>query len=310
MQSRVISMFPYQKVDITPFKRKPAIDEEKLQKELDRVVYPYITWSDGDVAGMGDVVECSMASADKRFERVSARITVGAGLLDREEEKKLVGQKVGAALALVCRGSEVSLTILSVKKKCVPPLTDAMVAAMGIAGVETAEQYRGYLVKQMLDEQFPKDSYEAIQSVLRTVRQRSEVLITQEDWQQTVDWDLNRLAVIARLDGMELEKMTAKEFEGRIPVQSYYELVAMLQRDAWQNTWQMLLGQKLAEEDGFAVTEAQYEAFLADLARSWNSTVEAYRPAYPYAYYEAIQYRIHYYDAVSDYIRSNIYWEE
>ncbi len=33
-------MFPYQKVDITPFKRSPEIDEAKLQKEFDRAVYP------------------------------------------------------------------------------------------------------------------------------------------------------------------------------------------------------------------------------------------------------------------------------
>lgn len=303
-------MFPYQKVDITPFKRSPEIDEAKLQKELDRAVYPYITWSDGDVAAMGDVVECSMTSPDKRFQRPNAKITVGAGLLDREAEKKLVGQRVGDTQMLICRGSEVSVTILSVKKRCVPPLTDEMVDALGLEGVCTVEQYRTYLVEKALDERFSNESYAVIQSVLQTVRERSEVLITQEDWQQSVQWDINRLSVIARFDGMELEKMTAAEFEGRIPVQSYYELVAMLQRDAWQNTWQMLLGRKLAEEDGFTVTEAEYEAFLAELAASWNSNVEAYRPAYPYAYYEAIQYRIHYYDAVSDYIRKNIYWED
>lgn len=303
-------MFPYQKVDITPFKRSPKIDEDKLQKEFDRVVYPYITWLDGDMAALGDVVECSMTSQNKRFQRPSAKITVGAGLLDREEEKKLVGQKVGAKLALVCRGSDVTVTILSVKKRCVPPLTDEMVAALGLESVRTVEQYRTYLVEQALDEQFSNESYAVIQSVLQTVRERSEVLITQEDWQQSVQWDINRLSVIAQFDGLELEKMTEKEFEGRIPVKSYYELVAMLQRDAWQNTWQMLLGRKLAEEDGFTVTETGYETFLAELAASWNSTVEAYRPAYPYAYYEAIQYRIHYYDTVSDYIRRNIYWED
>lgn len=310
LKSRVITMFPYQKVDLTPFRRKPEIDEEKLQKELDRAVYPYITWEDGGQAEPGDVVECRMESDNKRYRRDRAKITVGAGLLDREEEKKLAGAGVGRVCELVLRGSRVKVTVLEVKKRRVPELQDEMVAALGIDGVKNVSQYRRYLREQALDERFTNESYEVIQAVLKTVRENSEVLITEEDWQQTVQWDLNRLSVISGFEGMDLKTMTAQDFEGRIPVKSYYELVAMLQRDAWQNTWQMLMGQKLAEEDGFAPTEEAFEDFLRQLAAAWNSTVEAYRPAYSFEYYKAIQYRIHYYDAVSDYIRKNIYWEE
>lgn len=310
MRSKVFSMFPFEQVDITAFKRRPVIDEEKLQKELDRAVYPYITWTEGDQTSMGDVVSCRMESSDARFQRSEAKITVGAGLLDKAEEQKLVGTQVGSTQTLTCRGSNVTVTITSIQKRCVPPLKDEMVAALGIEGVQTVAQYRAYLVKQVVDEQFSHDSYEVIQHVLHTVRERSEVLICQEDWQQYVDWDLNRLAVLSQLDGLDLKTMSAQDFEGRIPVKSYYELVAMLQRDAWQNTWQLLVGRKLAETDGFAVTKEGYETFLKEAAEAWNYTAEDYRPAYPYEYYEAIQYRIHYYDAVSDYIRTHLYLEE
>ena len=203
-----------------------------------------------------------------------------------------------------------TVTVLAIQKRCVPPLEDRMVEALGIEEVHTVDQYRAYLVRQALDEQFAHDSYEVIQAVLHTVRERSEVLIAQEDWQQSVDWDLNRLSVLSRLDGLDLKTMTAQDFEGRIPVKSYYELVAMLQQDAWANTWQMLMGCKLAESDGFAVTREGYEAFLKESAEAWHYTAEEYRPAYSFEYYRAIQYRIHYYDAVSDYIRKHLYWEE
>lgn len=310
MQSKVLSMFPFEQVDLTPFKRHPAIDEAKLQKELDRAVYPYITWETGEEAAPGDVVTCRMESAEPRFQRASAKITVGAGLLDKTGEQKLAGARVGTVQTLCCRGSEVTLTVLGIQKRCVPPLEDRMVAALGIDGVTTVEQYRAYLVNQALDEQFTHDSYEVIQAVLHEVRARSEVLIDVADWQQCVDWDLNRLAVLSALDGMDLKTMTAEDFEGRIPVKSYYELVAMLQQDAWQNTWQLLMGRKLAESDGFTVTREGYEAFLKDAAEAWHHTADDYRPAYPYEYYEAIQYRIHYYDAVSGHIRKHLYWEE
>lgn len=61
---------------------------------MDRAVYPYITWMTGDEVGLGDVVSCRMESDDARFQRPAARITVGAGLLNKEEEGKLVGARV------------------------------------------------------------------------------------------------------------------------------------------------------------------------------------------------------------------------
>lgn len=310
MKSKVLTMFPYQEVDFTRFKRSPKIDEAALQKELDRVAYPYITWLDGDTIHAGDVVQCSLASDDPRYQRSGAKLTVGAGLLDRAAENALIGRHVGATLELVCRGSRVTATVLGIQNKQVPPVSDEMVAALGMDGVDTVEGYRNYLVRQALDEQFRNESYEVIQYVLGVVRERSQVLIDEADWQQSVAWDLNRLSVIAGFEGLDLKTMTAREFEGRIPVKSYQELVAQLQRDAWENTRQMLFGRKLAETDGFAVDQAGYETFLIDTAASWGSTAEQYRPAYPYAYYEAIQYRNHYYNAVRDYIRENIYWEE
>lgn len=310
MKSKVLKMYPYQQVDITPFRRSPDIDQAALQKEMDRVVYPYITWSDGDTVYAGDVAECSLTSDDPRYQRSSVKITVGVGLLDREAEKLLVGLTVGSKRKVTCRGSEVEVTIQAVKNRHVPSLTDAMVAALGIEGVSTVEQYRTDLLKKALDERFQNESYEVVQYVLKEVAERSEILIDQQDWEQSVAWDLGRLDVIAGFEGMELKTMTAQDFQGRIPVTSYGELVAMLQRDAWNNTRQMLLGRELAKTDGFAVTQEDYEVFLAELAANWNSTVEAYRPAYPFAYYEAIQYRNHYYHAVTNYLRKVIYWEE
>ena len=91
MRSKVLSMFPFEQVDITPFQRHVTLDQAKLQKEMDRVVYPYITWADGDEAHPGDVVTCRMESADARFQREHAMITVGAGLLGKEEEPSWQG---------------------------------------------------------------------------------------------------------------------------------------------------------------------------------------------------------------------------
>lgn len=71
-----------------------GMPQYSLRKEMDRAVYPYITWMTGDEVGLGDVVSCRMESDDARFQRPAAKITVGAGLLNKEEEGKLVGARV------------------------------------------------------------------------------------------------------------------------------------------------------------------------------------------------------------------------
>lgn len=71
-----------------------VMPQYSLRKEMDRAVYPYITWMTGDEVGLGDVVSCRMESDDARFQRPAAKITVGAGLLNKEEEGKLVGARV------------------------------------------------------------------------------------------------------------------------------------------------------------------------------------------------------------------------
>ena len=51
-----------------------------------------------------------------------------------------------------------------------------------------------------------------------------------------------------------------------------------------------LLGQHYAQNDGFAVTEAGYAAFLQDYAATWHTTAEEARAAMPKETYTFNQY--------------------
>ena len=87
--------------------------------------------------------------------------------------------------------------------------------------------------------------------------------------------------------------MTPEQFAGNIPVKSYAELVAMTQDTCFDSLRCCLLGQHYAQNDGFAVTETGYAAFLQDYAATWHTTAEEARAAMPKETYTFNQYAAH-----------------
>ena len=99
----------------------------------------------------------------------------------------------------------------------------------------------------------------------------SAFVLCKADWKQAVERELDRCRAIARQSGMVLEQMTPEQFAGNIPVKSYAELVAMTQDTCFDSLRCCLLGRHYAQNDGFAVTEAGYAAFLQDYAATWHT---------------------------------------
>ena len=115
--------------------------------------------------------------------------------------------------------------------------------------------------------------------------------------------ELDRCRTLCRQEGMTLEEMTPEQFQGRIPVKSYHELVAMLQYDGWDNLCRYLLGCRYAETDGFHSGEAEYEAFIADYAKTWRVCAENAREANPFENFIFNEYTGHAYTVLKNYIR-------
>ena len=69
MQSKLVAAKDYHEValDIPAF----VPDQAALQKELDRLRNPYVTWEPGGAVAAGDMVRCSLHSALPRFQKDS-----------------------------------------------------------------------------------------------------------------------------------------------------------------------------------------------------------------------------------------------
>lgn len=98
---------------------------------------------------------------------------------------------------------------------------------------------------------------------------------------------------VAELEGMDIENAAPEQFEGRIPVKSYHELVAMEQRDAWETLYMELLGIKYAEEDGFRPTDSAYEEMIAGYCKAWRYSDEEARRINSKRMHEISEYASH-----------------
>ena len=126
---------------------------------------------------------------------------------------------------------------------------------------------RRYLLAQQRDKAAAQAAWTLAARIKRAVLDESVFVLCKADWKQAVERELDRCRAIARQSGMVLEQMTPEQFAGNIPVKSYAELVAMTQDTCFDSLRCCLLGQHYAQNDGFAVTEAGYAAFLQDYAR-------------------------------------------
>lgn len=304
MKSRVLQIKDYREVDVKSLLKPFVPDDAALEAELRRLTNPYIRWEAGTAVSPGDQAVCRLVSDCPRFQKEKVRFVAGSGMFHKELENLSMGMTVGGTREIVLPEGRVSLTLTGVMNRVAPEPGDEMVEKLGLDGVHTVAAYRAYLLEQQKAAAFQEDSYDALNHLMREVIGGSEFVLDREDWAETINRELDRCRTLCRQEGMVLEEMTPEQFQGRIPVKSYHELVAMLQYDGWDNLCRYLLGCRYAENDGFRAGEAEYGEFIADYVRSWHVSEENAREANPYDSFLFNEYAGHAYTVLKEYIRT------
>ena len=304
MKSRVLQIKDYREVDVKSLLKPFVPDDAALEAELRRLTNPYIRWEAGTAVSPGDQAVCRLVSDCPRFQKEKVRFVAGSGMFHKELENLSMGMTVGGTREIVLPEGRVSLTLTGVMNRVAPEPGDKMVEKLGLDGVHTVAAYRAYLLEQQKAAAFQEDSYDALNHLMREVIGGSEFVLDREDWAETINRELDRCRTLCRQEGMVLEEMTPEQFNGRIPVKSYHELVAMLQYDGWDKLCRYLLGCQYAENDGFRAGEAEYREFIADYVRSWHVSEENAREANPYDSFLFNEYAGHAYTVLKEYIRT------
>lgn len=109
MQSKLVAAKDYHEValDIPAF----VPDQAALQKELDRLRNPYVTWEPGGAVAAGDMVRCSLHSALPRFQKDGIRFVAGSGMYNPTLEALAIGMQAGETRTATLPEGEVALTV-------------------------------------------------------------------------------------------------------------------------------------------------------------------------------------------------------
>ncbi len=265
MRSYALEVKDPMSIDLLSDVKPIEIDRKELERELEQLTRPYIRWEKGTTVSKGDVAVCRLVSDCPRFNREKVKFAAGSGLFSKELETLAIGMSVGETRETVLTEGPVALTLLEATNKIVPAPSDDMVEGLGLDGVCTLTDFKEYLFRQQWEKALGKRVDEAARDAIDEVVNRSAFVLYQEDWQYVVNLKLEQTRRLCRWEGLTLEEMTPEQFNGRIPVKSYQEFVALEQRQAWQSLCLHLLGRWFSQRDGFSVNE---EAYAQHIRRS------------------------------------------
>ena len=91
---------------------------------------------------IGDLVTLTLCSENKKWNRSSLQLKVGANLFNRDLEQTLPGKQAGETYSVALYESSVQITVNSIQRTVIPELTDALICSLEIPGVSTLAQYR------------------------------------------------------------------------------------------------------------------------------------------------------------------------
>ena len=135
MQSKLVAAKDYHEValDIPAF----VPDQAALQKELDRLRNPYVTWEAGRHGGCRRYGPLFAALCAAALSKRQHPLCAGSGMYNPTLEALAIGMQAGETRTATLPEGEVALTVQAVQKRVVPALTDEMAAACKLPGVRT-----------------------------------------------------------------------------------------------------------------------------------------------------------------------------
>lgn len=306
MESKVISIYDYHNVDLSPFAIKFNIDKDSITREIENAKNRESKWEAGSRVYNGDIAVCSLSSKLPLFNKKKVRIVIGSNLLNVDLEQAIAGMKKGESKVVALDGNNVLVNVLDIMHRIVPAFDDKLAKKQGIEGVESVSDFREYLINQQKSKAIDNAEYTAIIHVNDEVINKSDIVMKKKDWEKFVDMNIGKIRALSSLEGLELEKMDEKDFRGKIPVKSYYELLANVQMSSLDTIAEYLIGKVYAERKGYCPDKKEYEKFIKEYAEYWHNTEEEARKITNYDYFVITRYTNLFYNEIRDYVRENI----
>lgn len=238
-----------------------------------------------DAIRAGDIVRVSYPDGVAEGGVREAQFSVGRHFFDPALEDALLGMTRGQTADLAVRGQDKPVTILSVKRRNIPTLTDGAVASIGIEGVETIEGYRQHLIDQAVRRKRAERDRILIDFVEKQVLAQSEftpVDRASEEYRACYARQLEQARQFAAQDEdvTEIEVLRRSLLPGKEASEA--EVLAALAEECEQQVKLLALGRVHAARDGVSYTLADCEQELRQFAEMqgvpYEALLEQYSP--------------------------------
>lgn len=237
---KVRCLYNFQLLPLPKKMREVTFSHREIEEELHRLSVRFLTIEPVEVAQEGDYV--LLLFSEKKRQYVSSR------------DNMLTGCRVGDRMRC---GLEEG-TVLSIKRRMLPPVTDELVCRLKLPGIETVEAYEASIRSQLTVEHGGDKLQGIVNYLARETFQRSSV----EDLCQEVDWYYAYLLEYYR----QWAQREGTSYEDVLSSQTPQSLKTTAEREDYLRTHSALegvrlaaLGFALAEQEGKAVPDEQFE---------------------------------------------------
>lgn len=160
---------------------KVTIDEQRVEGEVQALSRRYAKESQADQVQKGDLVYCQADQASYPDGR-TILIYTGMQMPGAEQaEASVVGKKAGDVVQTALASKSVTLTIQKIMRRTPVVVNDALVAGIGIEGVDTVEAYKAYIRTKMTEEQQMENSKEVIHYIMDQMIDKSTYIYDEKE---------------------------------------------------------------------------------------------------------------------------------
>ena len=272
----LLQEFDYREADVPEKLLTLSVSAASIEKGLSDAALRFTTIAPAvDGIQAGDFVRISYP--DAAGEEQQAQFTVGRHFFDSSLEDALLGLTCGQSAELPVKGRQVPITVCSVKRRHIPPLTDEEIASLGIENIDTIEAYREHLIQKavhrmrMQRDQILTDFIEkqtVAQSVFTPVDHENQ------EYQLFRDSLTSRAALYAAQDEDTTESVMLRNLLNLKDDASEEETQSALQEQCERQVKLLALGRAHAQQDGAVYTLESADADMRALAQDHDIPFE------------------------------------
>lgn len=308
LESKVIKLEDYRKIDLKSDLPKFTLDTEKLQKDIKRVQYANGNKCDADTVKKGDIVKLSCSSSEPKFNKNGIFVAVGRNIWDKDFEEKLIGRKKNVREELEVNGTEITVNIESIVRTTVPPLTDEAVKSWNIAGVNTVDDLRRNFFNRQVDvfRDEDEDADIAVSLFFGKVVDGGKFDLADseiETVKKTVEAQMNEVK--------ELRKSYIES--GEVDPDEPWDIESLFKNVETQTVKAAVIGYGMMEEKGCLLTEENYADEIKTRAMLMNISETEAKVRYTETDYAIEKYSQFFFDHLDDYVgevMKTVYWEQ